>query len=842
MGQTGRNTPCPAAASQQHGWEDAAMTMDSSDSFHRGEMPDVLADLMESSTGDRHLSSISSRHAYAQQVWSDVQDALSKMHATQMHELQVIINSRQKLVDDKLDRMSDRLWQLSTGNINIDCSNLNLDLSPLTNECKQMSEHVTQAIGNLQDAQADLRSGVEAKLANVEEQVGDLLSRVHEMRSDTQEGKENALVMRGQFQQFIEQPVVDLDPVLTKVTKCCHFVEEDFRLVAAELGVIQRALQLDFVRMPGQAGKRRNAPNASHPRGMTVRTMTAQNLDRDDEDQSFGAPDLVRAVTSHPVSPRTPVAGFGLTAKKYRGEAEAEAEGEDQARDLSAQSEPLATTYKKQTRHRDIFVQTDKKPLVEMGTQTKPEELQKSTPQHEAVVKQRKSVRTRPFKGYDERNKERLKREDELKKQARKNLTKEQYDVMNFYHTTGIFQKIARSHYFENVTGLVVLLNTFWIAIDVDHNNSALITDAEPIFQVVENCFCAYFTAEMIIRFGAFAKKCNACKDGWFVYDFALVTNMVVETWIVPVIVVGIGIQDVQNTLDLTALRAFRIVKLLRLTRMTKFLRMVPELVVIIKALIFCARSMAIFLLLWLGIIYVFAVVFRQISSDTSIGNEFFRTVPRAMKTLLLDGLLADYAPIMHSVFDGSVLLGFVLLIFVLLASVTIMYMLMGVMFESLATCLKNEKEAMTVTYMASTLRQTMISLGYDVEGSLSQERFGKLLAEPDFVHVLNSVHVDVVALVEMLSIIYEDIDLNSEDMTFEKVVDLVLNLRGKNFATVSNTNETVRVLKAIMQSNMATLCDQLHEEFSQLQEEIDEIRNSLDVPPPMFMEPMLDE
>lgn len=815
------------------------MTTDSSDSFHRGEMPDVLADLMESSTGDKHLSS-TSRNAYAQQVWSDVQDALSKMHATQMHELQVIINSRQKLVDDKLDRMSDRLWQLSTGNINIDCSNLNLDLSPLTNECKQMSEHVTQAIGNLSDAQADLRSGVEAKLANVEEQVGDLLSRVHEMRSDTQEGKENALVMRGKFQQFIEQPIVDLDPVLTKVTKCCHFVEEDFRLVAAELGVIQRALQLDFVRMPGQAGKRRNAPNASHQRGMTVRTMTAQNLDRDYEDQSFGAPDLVRAMTSQPVSPTTPVAGFGLTAKQYRGEAEAEDEG--QTRDFSAQSEPLATTYKKQTRHRDIFVQTDKKPLVEMGTQTKQEELQKTTQSHDAVVPKIKSVRPRPFKGYEDRNKERLKREDELKKQARKNLTKEQYDVVTMYHTTGIFQKIARSHYFENVTGLVVLLNTFWIAIDVDHNNSALITDADPIFQVVENCFCAYFFAEMVIRFCAFANKCNACKDAWFVYDMVLVTNMVVETWIVPLIVAGIGIQDIQHSLNFTALRAFRIIKLLRLTRMTKFLRMVPELVVIIKALIFCARSMAIFLLLWLGIIYVFAVVFRQVSSDTSIGNEFFRTVPIAMKTLLLDGLLADYAPIMHSVFDGNVLLGFLLLIFVLLASVTITYMLMGVMFESLATCLKSEKEAMTVTYMASTLRQTMIGLGYDVEGSLSQERFGRLLSEPDFVHVLNSVHVDVVALVEMLSIIYEDIDLNSEDMTFEKVVDLVLNLRGKNFATVSNTNETVRVLKAIMQSNMATLCDQLHEEFSQLQEEIDEIRNSLDVPPPMFMEPMLDE
>lgn len=795
------------------------MTVEPAESFHE-EMPDVLADLMDRSIG-------SGKPAYAQQVWSEVQDAVAKMHASQMQEMQSIVNSRQKHVDDKLDRISDRLWQLTSGYINIDCNNLNIDLSPITNEYRQMSQHVTEAIGNLQDAQANLRSGVEAKLANVEEQVGDLIFRVHEMRSDTQEGKESALEMRGQFQQFIQQPLVDLDPVVTRVTSCCHFVEEDFRLVAAELGVIQRALQLDFVRMPGQAGKRRGPPRSQS--GGAARTITdGKNND---------------SIVEDPSSPRTADVAATTAALQFHakfgneGEDEAEAEGEERA--FSSQSEPLASTYKKQTRHRDILVQTDRKTNNEMGTQTKQEEMVKTT-KEEALARRASRRQPRAMKGFDERNKERLDRENDLKKQARQNLVKEQYNVMNYYKSSGICQRIARSAHFENTTGVIILLNTIWIAIDIDNNNAALISDAEPIFQIVENLFCAYFTIEMLIRFGAFARKCNACKDAWFVYDMLLVANMIVETWIVPVIVAALEIKNVQTMFNLTALRAFRMVKLLRLTRMTRFLRVVPELLVIMKALVFCARSMTVFFALWLGVIYLFAVILRQVSTDTEIGHLYFPSVPDSMKTLLFDSLLADYAPILHKTFDGNAAVGLLVLFFVLLASICIMYMLMGVMFESLGTCFKDQKEAMTISYMASTLRATMIHLGYDVEGSLSQERFANLLCEPDFVHVLNSVHVDVTAFIDMVSIIYEDIDLRREDMTFEKVVDLVLNLRGRNMATVSNTNEVVRVLKALMQQNMASLCDQLRDEFSGLQEDMDELRSQLDMdymPPPMGMD-----
>ncbi|CAE7291821.1 DUSP9, partial [Symbiodinium necroappetens] len=90
-----------------------------------------------------------------------------------------------------------------------------------------------------------------------------------------------------------------------------------------------------------------------------------------------------------------------------------------------------------------------------------------------------------------------------------------------------------------------------------------------------------------------------------------------------------------------------RMVKLLRLSRVTRFIRAVPELIIIVKAMGFAARSVLVFFFVWLVIIYVYAVVLRQATDGSDVGIMLFPSVPDAMNSLLLDGLLADYAPFM---------------------------------------------------------------------------------------------------------------------------------------------------------------------------------------------------
>eukprot|EP00439_Symbiodinium_sp_Y106_P081895 s47_g21.t1 len=402
-----------------------------------------------------------------------------------------------------------------------------------------------------------------------------------------------------------------------------------------------------------------------------------------------------------------------------------------------------------------------------------------------------------------------------LKARARKALMKPQYDVANYYKTEGLFQAIARSSIFDQLTVLVVSLNAIWIAIDTDNNDAVLVSDADQVFQVVENVFCTYFFGEIAIRFFAFERKKHAFMDKWFLFDFLLVLNMVIETWILPLVLSLLSGDGAANTIDVSMLRMLRLVKLTRLSRMARVLRSVPELAIIVKAIGLSARSVSVFFLLWLVLIYVFAVVFRQLTDGNDLGAAYFSSVPNAMDTLLMDGILADYAPILHVVgSEGGPLEWCIMLFFVLLAAVTIMYMLVGVLVEVVGALAHAEKESITVGYVASTLRDKMQSHGHDVESPLSKAELQDLLLDPEILEVLSSVQVDVVALMELVNIAYEDAERSGASMNFERIVGLVLNGRGQNTACVKDTSELLRILKQIIIQKTGETTEKLQDEI----------------------------
>lgn len=86
---------------------------------------------------------------------------------------------------------------------------------------------------------------------------------------------------------------------------------------------------------------------------------------------------------------------------------------------------------------------------------------------------------------------------------------------------------------------------------------SPVIRCEDTVFQVVEHSFCTYFFLEIMIRFGAFAHKRRALMDVWFLFDSVLVANMVVETWLVPIIIIAAG-TDAADVLNISFLRMMR--------------------------------------------------------------------------------------------------------------------------------------------------------------------------------------------------------------------------------------------------------------------------------------------
>lgn len=153
-----------------------------------------------------------------------------------------------------------------------------------------------------------------------------------------------------------------------------------------------------------------------------------------------------------------------------------------------------------------------------------------------------------------------------MKKRIRQQLSKPAYSVRSRYWDTGKCQFIARHQYFEAVTMAVIFLNSIWIWIDTDYNNEDSLAHAGAGFIIVEQAFCFFFTAELLVRWFAFRRKRNALRDHWFLFDFCLVILMVSETWILTVLiyVLGDGLRDAGGIFEnFSILKACRLLRLL---------------------------------------------------------------------------------------------------------------------------------------------------------------------------------------------------------------------------------------------------------------------------------------
>ena len=319
----------------------------------------------------------------------------------------------------------------------------------------------------------------------------------------------------------------------------------------------------------------------------------------------------------------------------------------------------------------------------------------------------------------------------EMKEKLRANMCKPQYDVCDFYFTSGIFQKVARSPIFEKFTLAVIAFNALWISIDTDHNNAEVLLDAAVIFQVAEHGFCFYFSFEWLMRYKSFRRKRDGLKDAWFVFDSCLVFMMVVETWVMTTVMVVSGGGGGGGMGNASILRMARLLRLSRMARMARLLRAMPELLILIKGMVAAVRSVFFTLALLTLMLYIYAIAFRQLTAETEIGFKHFDSVPAAMHTLLLDGAFMDsLGERARQLQDVSLLYLFLFYMFVLMASLTVMNMLIGVLCEVISAVASTEKERLNVAFVKEKLQEIMTQTGLDEngDGQFSKAEFMQIL------------------------------------------------------------------------------------------------------------------
>eukprot|EP00927_Polykrikos_kofoidii_P039742 TRINITY_DN34068_c1_g2_i1.p1 TRINITY_DN34068_c1_g2~~TRINITY_DN34068_c1_g2_i1.p1 ORF type:complete len:749 (-),score=124.82 TRINITY_DN34068_c1_g2_i1:244-2250(-) len=380
-----------------------------------------------------------------------------------------------------------------------------------------------------------------------------------------------------------------------------------------------------------------------------------------------------------------------------------------------------------------------------------------------------------------------------MKEKVRQTLLKPKYDVSNFYKKYGLFRKIATHNIFDKGTLVVIAFNALWIGIDCDYNDGDVLLRAKPVFQLAEHFFCFYFCFEWFVRFMSFEEKSNCLRDSWFVFDSALVCMMFMETWLLTLIMILAGTSGGSVLGDVGIVRIARLARLTRMARMARLLRSMPELMILIKGMFTGTRSVFFTLCLLTLVIYVFAIGFSQMLSESPAGQKYFSNVPHAMYTLMVFGTLMDNTGIVANALGSESLLGAAMFFFfVLLAALTVMNMLIGVLCEVVSAVAATEKESLTVAFVTTKLQSVLDSLDEDGDGSISQAEFAQVLESFDATSALQEVGVDVIGLVDFADFIFQgDVDENGntseKKLSFEEFMNVVLQFRGSNTATVKD-------------------------------------------------------
>lgn len=372
-------------------------------------------------------------------------------------------------------------------------------------------------------------------------------------------------------------------------------------------------------------------------------------------------------------------------------------------------------------------------------------------------------------------------------------------DMQDTYYKTGLCQYIARSQTFENATMAVIAANSVWLGVDVTYNDQLLLINSQPIFIIMENLFCTYFFLEIVIRFGAFRRKCNVFRDYWFVFDLALVLAMVLDTWVLLAIMASSDM-DV-SVVNSSSLRLLRIIRISRLARVARILRSVPEMMILFQGMGVASRSVICTVSLLVILVYVFALVFMQLLRGTAAGDAYFPSITKGMFALFFHGCLGEFLPnLAEAVFDEGIDVGFFLILFVFLGPLTVMNMVVAVLVHVVSSVATLQQKNQHNGVIRERIYNVLKNLDGDDDDVITQEEFRMIMDTKEAMAVFLEVGVDVIAILKDPDIIFG----GEVRLPIDELLDEVITLRGSNFTTVKDLvqlkNQLVRELRKIGQ------------------------------------------
>ncbi|CAK9023985.1 unnamed protein product [Durusdinium trenchii] len=357
-------------------------------------------------------------------------------------------------------------------------------------------------------------------------------------------------------------------------------------------------------------------------------------------------------------------------------------------------------------------------------------------------------------------------------------------DIDVITETPTTCERIVRHRWFERAAMLLTLSNVIYISIDVEFNYSGIVTRASPGFIVIDNMFCVLFLSELLIRFLAFRSCLVSLRDPAFLFDLILVSMMMLESWVMPLIdlISGDG-SDLAETSSI--LRIARVMRILRTARIAKLVRYVPELVILLKGMMSACRSVFFTLVLLVLVTYVFSITITEVSRGTSLETDLFPGMGGTILTLIVQCVMPDLEAKFKDAAAENWFIGVLWLTFIMFGTYIMMGLLVGILVETVKTVATFERKQLDVDFAKNVLWE-MITEGcadQDGDNRISEIEFARLLARPEATRALAILGVDITAALDYGHLLFED----GEPLTFAEFMEGMMTLRGSNQTTVKD-------------------------------------------------------
>jgi len=139
------------------------------------------------------------------------------------------------------------------------------------------------------------------------------------------------------------------------------------------------------------------------------------------------------------------------------------------------------------------------------------------------------------------------------------------------------------------------------------------------------------------------------------------------------------------------------------------------------------------------------------------------------------------------------------------------MNMLVGVLCEVVSVVSSVEKETLVVSFVQTQLRALIQDCVGDSSHSspdgMSKEQFADLLGRPEAARALDEVGVDVMGLLSISDFLFKD----DKKLSFSDFMEMVLELRGSNSATVKHVVDLQRFVHLELRKTATNMEKQMH-------------------------------